>query len=59
MIMDFFDDAKPCPSDIPNCEQLRAQYKQELSEINPKTCKPCALNSLRAKFINILTHDHK
>lgn len=55
MIEEFFDDSKPCPSEIVDCEKLRQDYKQELSLINPKACQPCVLNSLKNKYINIIS----
>ena len=59
MIIDFFDDAKPCPPEIKNCEELRKQYKQDLNTLNPRTCKPCQLTSLKNKYLNIIQHRDK
>jgi hypothetical protein len=56
MINDFFDDSKPCPSEIPNCERLREEYKKELSLLNPKACKPCMINGIKSKYINIIAN---
>ena len=55
MILDFFDDTKPCPPEYPDCEKLRQDYREELSRINPRACKPCVLNSLKNKYINIIS----
>lgn len=55
MISDFFEDDKPCPPEIKDCQKLREEYKKDLSHINPKSCKPCVLNSLKNKYLNIIT----
>jgi hypothetical protein len=56
MISDFFEDSKPCPPEIPNCEHLRTEYKKELSQINPRSCSPCAINGIKNKYINIISN---
>lgn len=55
MISDFFYDDKPCPPEIKDCLKLREEFKKELSLINPKSCKPCVLNSLQNKYLNIIS----
>lgn len=59
MITDFFEEDKPCPMEIPNCAALRAEYKKELSSINPKSCQPCVLNSLKSKYLTIISTANK
>jgi hypothetical protein len=59
MISEFFELEKPCPNEIKDCEQWREQYKKDLAELNPRVCKPCALNSLKAKYINIFASQGK
>lgn len=53
----FFDDSKPCPDHIHNCEQLRKQYfslKNSLSSSNCTTCNITDLNYFFYKnFIQI------
>lgn len=54
MITDFFEENKPCPAEIPNCESLRAKYFEEIKKLDPRSCKPCVMNSIKNKFINFI-----
>ena len=54
MISDFFEENKPCPNEIPNCESLRAKYLEEIKNLDPRSCKPCVTNSIKNKFINFI-----
>jgi len=59
MISDFFEDNKPCPPEIPNCEKLRQDYKKEISNINPRACSPCMINGIKSKYINIISNSNR
>jgi len=48
----FFDDTKPCPNEIPNCEQLREDYKKDLEKLNQTKCSQCAITNLKSRYIN-------
>lgn len=51
----FFDDAKPCPENIHNCESLRQQYKEELARIEASgACGGCIKRSLKQKYITFI-----
>jgi hypothetical protein len=59
MITDLFEDDKPCPSEIEDCDKLREQYKKDISAVNPKTCKPCVINSIKNKYLNIIASKNR
>ncbi len=44
----FFNTLVDCPSEIPNCEQLRQEYVRTLDAMKVKgACSSCAERSLR------------
>ena len=55
--MDFFDLNLPCPESIKNCMDLRKQYIEALQSISAPGvgCSKCALNRIKAKFIDIIS----
>jgi len=53
-ILDFFDTNKPCPSFVTNCEQLRAEYLQELKDNTTGQCSTCFARIVRDKYIDII-----
>ena len=56
MVLRFFELKEECPSEIPNCVQLREQYASELNKISSSgNCVPCAVNRLKSKYIDMIT----
>lgn len=51
LIADFFDFTKPCPEEIPFCNQIRMRYQSELNGLNSHGCSSCQKNSLKAKYM--------
>lgn len=51
VITDFFDFSKPCPQEIPFCNQIRLKYQSELNGLNTTGCTSCQRNSLKAKYM--------
>jgi len=47
----FFDTSKPCPSEILECEQLRAKYLEELENMNKHGCTQCQKNNIKSKYL--------
>ena len=47
----FFDDNQPCPEKIPNCEQLRAEYKRAVSEKEATGCTQCDVTKIKVQFL--------
>ena len=48
----FFDFSVPCPSNIPNCEKLREDYKSEYEDLKKSPgCTSCMERNLRNKYI--------
>jgi hypothetical protein len=48
----FFDTSKPCPSQIPDCFNLRTEYFQVLdAKRREGGCNSCAERNLRNTFI--------
>ena len=47
----FFDLDKPCPSQIIECDQIRARYKSELDKLTQEGCSQCKKNGVKAKFM--------
>lgn len=48
----FFDFELPCPEEIPNCNNLRKQYTEELSTLKSSGgCTSCLERNLRNKYI--------
>jgi hypothetical protein len=54
ILEDFFDENKPCPDEIPLCEDVRRAYNAELQKINSSQCNQCAKNNVKSKFIEAL-----
>jgi len=52
-ILDFFDKDKPCPEQIPNCDELRQKYFQEL-EVKGTGCTSCETRKIRDKYLDML-----
>jgi len=51
----FFNTLVDCPSEIPNCEQLRQEYVRTLDGMKVKgACSSCAERSLRNNFLSKL-----
>lgn len=59
IVMDFFDDSKPCPPEIKDCEKLRQEFKTEISKINPRACSACIINGIKSKYINIIQNSNR
>lgn len=51
IIADFFDFSRPCPPEIPFCNQVRLKYQDELSKLSTTGCSSCQRNSLKAKYM--------
>ena len=52
LILEFFDFAKPCPKEIPFCEDFRKKYQDELSKLTSGGgCSTCKKNSLKAAYM--------
>jgi hypothetical protein len=57
----FFDTTLPCPSEIPDCVNLRQEYMQTLDALKRQGgCNSCAERNLKNNFIsrikNIINH---
>jgi hypothetical protein len=53
--LNFFDLNVPCPENIINCENLRAQYKAEWEAVKSRGgCGGCMERSLRNKYITLV-----
>jgi hypothetical protein len=51
----FFNTLTDCPSEIPNCEQLREEYVISLDAMKVRgACSACAERSLRNNFLSRL-----
>lgn len=51
-IMQFFDFAKPCPPEIPDCQAVRHQYGVDLETVRRQGgCGTCAERNLRQQYI--------
>ena len=53
----FFDETKPCPEQIINCDKLREEYKQDLEKINKSNCSACAITKLKSRYINTILNE--
>lgn len=48
----FFDFAQPCPSEIPNCQELRHEFGQDFDRVRKGGgCGTCAERNLRQQYI--------
>jgi hypothetical protein len=51
----FFNSEEPCPSEITNCEEIRAMYLEELNKYKASgMCNSCIEQSLRKKYLMLL-----
>jgi hypothetical protein len=51
----FFNFDLPCPNEVVNCENIRAEYKSELDKYKAQgACNSCIERSLRNKYITII-----
>jgi uncharacterized protein YnzC (UPF0291/DUF896 family) len=49
----FFDASSECPNEIPDCENHRKRYIEELNYlIKNSNCTPCSERKLRNDYIN-------
>jgi len=54
-ILIFFEVNQPCPSEIPDCDNLRLQYVTELNDLKRRGgCGTCAERQLRQNYITRL-----
>jgi hypothetical protein len=54
LIDTFFDSSKPCPSDIPMCEEIRKKYNDELTNLTTTGCSSCAKANLKSRYIEAI-----
>ena len=54
LINEFFALDQPCPDKIPNCQQLREQYQQDLKTKQGTNCKSCDETKVRVKYMEIV-----
>lgn len=48
----FFNISEPCPAAIPNCENLRKEYLNELNELKTRGgCTACMEDNLKQKYV--------
>jgi len=52
IIEQFFDLSKPCPSQIIECDQIRAKYKAEVDALTAEGCSQCKKNGVKAKYLD-------
>ena len=50
----FFNIHEPCPTEVPNCSELRDEYSKTLDSLKVRGCAPCAESNLKNKFISKL-----
>lgn len=52
IVEDFFNFDKPCPPEIPLCQEVRNSYKIELQKIETSPgCSSCAKGKLKSRFM--------
>lgn len=52
LIMDFFDFTKPCPKEIPMCEDFRQKYQEELNKLSAKgSCSSCQKGTIKTRYM--------
>jgi len=51
---DFFDMSKPCPSEIPLCDKIRAAYNEEIAKVSSSGCSKCAQVNIKSRFIEAI-----
>lgn len=54
LIEEFFDLKQPCPSKIPNCQQLRDQYQKDIQTARDAKCIPCAETRIKVAYMEIV-----
>lgn len=54
IVNDFFDFTKPCPHQIPMCEQVREAYKKEVEAASASGCSSCQKNQIKSRFMNAI-----
>jgi len=51
----FFRYDAPCPSEIPNCQDIRNKFQQEMSEARLRDkCNGCSAASVKSKYTEII-----
>lgn len=53
-VLAFFDEKKPCPQSIENCNQLREEYFLEVANAKTSGCTECQIMAVRDKYVKIL-----
>jgi len=54
-IMQFFDFNKPCPPEITDCDQHRAQFIRDLNDLKMRGgCGTCIEKQLRHRYMAML-----
>jgi len=53
-VLAFFDEKKPCPPDIENCNKLREEYFVEVANARDAGCAECQIMAVRDKYVKIL-----
>jgi len=52
ILEDFFNFERPCPQEIPLCEEVRNSYKKELANLeNTPGCSSCAKGKLKSRYM--------
>jgi hypothetical protein len=54
LIEEFFALEQPCPDKIPNCQQLRDEYQQDIIRIKNAACRPCDETKVKVKYMEIV-----
>lgn len=50
----FFDFSKPCPKEIPFCDNVRKAYIEEVDKASQSGCSQCAKNNIKAKYLQAI-----
>jgi len=58
IVENFFDNSKPCPPDVKDCDKLRIEYENEVNSAKstPGGCSPCKLRGIRNRYIAKITN---
>lgn len=54
VIIQFFDNTKPCPEQIPFCKELREAYDKEIQKASNSGCTQCQKLNIKSKYISAI-----
>jgi hypothetical protein len=54
LIEEFFDFNGPCPEKVPNCQELREQYQDDIKKMRVTNCTACDTTRVKVKYMEIV-----